>query len=290
MKYNININQYAAVQADLGLDLIDLAIFDFIKDFAHSSKCAKLNTSDGIFFWVSHELIIEELPLLGIKTRQGINKRINNLIDAKLLVRHEGNRATGRTFYTFGENYDRLVFAHSEAAEPSPEPTTEQEFEGVNNRLHGATPVARCKQTFTGGVNNRLHGGVNKRLHYNNNKDDNNNKDNIDIVVCEKERKALFRNSPLAELVTFYKDGRVDETQLRNKFAGIEYNDIDLVYYWQVVSDWSDQKNCKRTEKGWYATIRQFIRSDKADGRLHTLSKSMKIDVQEAINYLNNDY
>ena len=44
MKYNISINQFAAVRNGFAkdLDLIDLAIFDFIKDFANSSKCVKV--------------------------------------------------------------------------------------------------------------------------------------------------------------------------------------------------------------------------------------------------------
>ena len=38
MKYTILINQYAAVKSGLDLDLIDLAIFDFIKDFFNQDR------------------------------------------------------------------------------------------------------------------------------------------------------------------------------------------------------------------------------------------------------------
>ena len=70
MKYNISINQFAAVRNGFAknLDLIDLAIFDFIKDFANSSKCVKVQTQEGTYFWISHKLVMEQMPLLKIKT------------------------------------------------------------------------------------------------------------------------------------------------------------------------------------------------------------------------------
>ena len=85
MKYTILINQYAAVNSGLDLDLIDLAIFDFIKDFANCASCVKMHTPEGIYFWISHKLILEAMPLLNIKTSQGMIKRIDNLIKAGIL-------------------------------------------------------------------------------------------------------------------------------------------------------------------------------------------------------------
>ena len=93
MKYTILINQYAAVNSGLDLDLIDLAIFDFIKDFANCASCVKMHTPEGIYFWISHKLILEAMPLLNIKTSQGMIKRIDNLIKAvrKMLLQEEQN-------------------------------------------------------------------------------------------------------------------------------------------------------------------------------------------------------
>lgn len=111
MKYTILINQYAAVKNGLNLDLIDLAIFDFIKDFANSSSCVKMQTPEGVYFWISHKLVLEAMPLLNIKTNQGLIKRIDNLINAGILRKHPNCDKYRQTLYCFGENYDLLTFA-----------------------------------------------------------------------------------------------------------------------------------------------------------------------------------
>lgn len=54
-----------------------------------------------------------------------------------------------------------------------------------------------------------------------------------------------------------------------------EYADINLVYYYNAVADWSDSANKKRTKRGWVATIRNFIKSDKEKGKLHTISAEL---------------
>jgi len=97
----------------MNLDLIDLAIFDFIKDFANSASCIKMHTPEGVYFWISHQLIIDEMPLLGIKTKQGIIKRIENLIQSEVLKKHPNCDMYSKTLYSFGKGYDLLLFNHN---------------------------------------------------------------------------------------------------------------------------------------------------------------------------------
>jgi len=113
MKYNITINQLAVVNLKLDLDFTDMAIFDFIKDFSLVPSCVKMQTPEGEYFWISHQLIIGELPLLGIKTKQGVIKRVDKLIQAKILVKHPNCSHYGRTLYQFGENFEKLCFVNS---------------------------------------------------------------------------------------------------------------------------------------------------------------------------------
>lgn len=115
MKYTILINQYAAVNSGLDLDLIDLAIFDFIKDFAICASCVKMHTPEGIYFWISHKLILEAMPLLNIKTSQGMIKRIDNLIKAGILQKHPNCELYNKTLYCFGKNYELLTFTEKAA-------------------------------------------------------------------------------------------------------------------------------------------------------------------------------
>jgi len=132
-------------------------------------------------------------------------------------------------------------------------------------------------------------GRATRKMQVNNNSIDNNRND----IIVEKEpqlfvedntraKNTLFRNSALAIQGNDYQP-------FLSRFQGGEYDNIDLVYYYHAVADWSDSKNVKRTERGWMATIRNFIRSDIERGKVHRIS-SMDIQANiDAINYLNND-
>lgn len=107
-------------------------------------------------------------------------------------------------------------------------------------------------------------------------------KDNNIIVpqsetTPSKERKTLFANSCWANFDT-----------LCAKLDSPELSGVDIGYYQQTVSDWSDSKNVKRTERGWLATIRQFMRSDKEKGKLKMIAEaSAGFDIQAGLEYLN---
>lgn len=153
MKYTILINQYAAVNSGLDLDLIDLAIFDFIKDFANCASCVKMHTPEGIYFWISHKLILEAMPLLNIKTSQGMIKRIDNLIKAGILQKHPNCELYNKTLYCFGENYELLTFTEKAA------------------RI--LTGVDTPKQKLMPPINESLGVPINESLGYNSNNIDN---------------------------------------------------------------------------------------------------------------------
>ena len=280
MKYTILINQYAAVNSGLDLDLIDLAIFDFIKDFANCASCVKMHTPEGIYFWISHKLILEAMPLLNIKTSQGMIKRIDNLIKAGILQKHPNCELYNKTLYCFGENYELLTFTEEAA------------------RI--LTGVYTPKQ--------KLMPPLNESLGYNNNIDNTiNNNENIpnNNVVGElfpeeqkveepKEKKTLFRNSDVYKMVKFANGVGVDYSEFESKFATPEFEKVDLAYYFHSVSDWSDQKNMKRTKNGWLATVRNFIRGDAEKEKLHLKPEykapTQRLNVAGAIEYLKDDY
>lgn len=281
MKYTILINQYAAVTNGLNLDLIDLAIFDFIKEFANSQKCVKMQTPEGVYFWVSHKLVLEAMPLLNIKTNQGLIKRINNLIKAGILRKHPNCNSYKQTLYAFGKNYDLLAFANIDL-----QPTTKVDD----------NPQQKLMVTH------------NESLGYYINNTDKTNIDNIDAPQKDfvaptpaeqteesKGKKTLFRNSDIYKLVQFdINDAGVDYSGFEKKFATSEFEKVDLVYYFHAVSDWSDQKNMKRTKNGWLATVRNFIRGDAERNKLKLKPQYQQgkkgVDVNGAKEFLNNDY
>lgn len=100
----------------------------------------------------------------------------------------------------------------------------------------------------------------------------------------KKARVTLFCNSeigkmPIEEYVAYY-EGKKDE-----------YKEIDLVYYRESIDIWSDKSNTKRTNRGWIATLRDFIRRDASGKGVKKKSNfvpvQQKVDQRSAVNYIN---
>lgn len=272
MKYYITINQYAAVANKLELDMLDLAIFDFIKDFSNSANCRHYQLEGEDYIWISHDMIMSALPLLGIKTKQGIINRIDKLVKAEIIEKCPDNSIYNKSLYKFGKNYDLLVNVGLNGLERYP-----------------STKIDTPKPNLRPPLNENL----DNNIIYNNNKKNNilinkniikkeSQEEIFEETKIDKTSKRLYRNSDVFKLAE-----STPEEFIR-KFNGAEYKQIDLLYYHQVVADWSDQKDMKRTNNGWLATIRNFIRSDKERGRLHLLTQQ-SMNVGAAMDYLNND-
>lgn len=83
----------------------------------------------------------------------------------------------------------------------------------------------------------------------------------------------LFENSRYADFQKFDAE-----------FTAPEFADVDIVYYYHAVADWSAQKGKKM--KDWIATARNFIRGDMEKGKLHRLSGAGPALSPDAIRYL----
>lgn len=263
-KYTIHINQLAVLENGFDLDIIDLAIFDEIKDFAHSGECKITIINGEPYYWITPQKIMSDLPLLKIKTRQSVYNRLDKLIKAGILKRDDSGK---NALYAFGKNYVKLIYT--------------------------------CKNNFTQDVNEILHDDVNEILHDNNNYNininynQNNNKekniikkDDTDLFGndTDKSKKHLFAYSTYGRMVN---DDDYTEFLALPEFKKPDYQDIDLVYYYNAVKDWSDTSDTKRTDRGWLATIKQFIRSDIERKTLHKITASVpQISDEELINYL----
>lgn len=115
-----------------------------------------------------------------------------------------------------------------------------------------------------------------------------NEKCNIDISLAEDSNKQIKNiDNKAAEGGLFPADSVVVTRPRRtsepsclfadSRFAGYEafaaeftapeFADVDMVYYYHAVADWSAQKGKKM--KDWIATARNFIRSDMDKGKLH---------------------
>ena len=117
MKYIININQKAIMSLGLDLDIIDMAIFDEVYCYMQSSRRQKLSTPEGEFFLILPRYIIDDMPLLGVKSEAIIRRHLAKLADAGLLVRYSQNQQICRSYYRLGEMVDRLFYEGDEPAQ-----------------------------------------------------------------------------------------------------------------------------------------------------------------------------
>ena len=99
----------------------------------------------------------------------------------------------------------------------------------------------------------------------------------VPVTVTQHRRTAeqaacLFENSRFADYNAFAAE-----------FTAPEFADVDIVYYYHAVKDWSASDGKKK--KDWIATARNFIRGDMEKGKLHRLNKGGALS-PDAIEYL----
>ena len=110
MKYSITINQLAIVQSGFDLDLVDGAIFDMLSAYTNSTSCKKKTSGDAIYFNVPYQKVIEELPICGLKTPDSVYRRFKKLEQNGLIQFHDDNKKNKQVWFSWGHNYDVLVF------------------------------------------------------------------------------------------------------------------------------------------------------------------------------------
>ena len=116
MKYTVVINQYSIMKLGLKLDFNDMAILQCIYDFAVSGYAETTKYNGDVYYWISHNLVLQELPMLGITSKRGIIAKIQKLIDAGLLIKHPACQELGRTYYAFGK-LNKLINSTDEKIE-----------------------------------------------------------------------------------------------------------------------------------------------------------------------------
>ena len=135
---------------------------------------------------------------------------------------------------------------------------------------------------------------------YGSKREPNNITDNINISITDRINADgdLFPSEPINESVKVTRPRRTSEPaaclfensrfydfdKFEAEFKAPEFSNIDIVYYFHAVADWSAQHG--RKMKDWIATARNFIRGDLEKGKLHRKSANGPALSPDAIKYL----
>lgn len=126
-------------QVELKLDVTDLLIINHLADFPNRKKVTKIILDDKIFFWVSYNTIIEELPIIDIK-KQALSDRLAKMVELGILERRiqTYGSSANMTFFRIDDLYERLKYkdwSNSQTQDVSYSTTTpcNSQTQDVNN-------------------------------------------------------------------------------------------------------------------------------------------------------------
>lgn len=88
-----------------------------------------------------------------------------------------------------------------------------------------------------------------------------------------------------SEPACLFADSRYNDFELFEKqFDSPEFANVDIVYYFHAVADWSSRNGKK--QKDWIATARNFMRNDNRDGKLVKVKQAGVVLDPDAVEYL----
>ena len=272
MEYSLLIDQNFACRKDL--TLTEAACMAVVFTFPRwcNSYCI-----DGVtYYWYSEKKVSEDFPLVfGCAKRVQKNLKaladkgyfiLSKLGNKKVIAFTDKCRLYGKLEPENGQDLDRKRSEETENGQDldrkrSEEPENGQDLDRKRSESGPKTVRALYKYTIS---NND----------YNNNKS-NNAKNGFFAFVGDtpqKEEGEKIRGTSEKNKCLFEKSRFFDFELFRECFNTPEFEKVDLVYYYNVVKDWSASKG--RMQKDWIAQTRNIIRADYRRGQIKYTSDS----------------
>jgi hypothetical protein len=258
MEYSLLIDQNFACRKDL--TLTEAACMAVVFTFPRwcNSYCI-----DGVtYYWYSEKKVSEDFPLVfGCAKRVQKNLKaladkgyfiLSKLGNKKVIAFTDKCRLYGKLEPENGQDLDRKRY---EETENGPKVDRKRSESGPK------TVRALYKNTIS---NND----------YNNNKSNNAKNGFFAFVgdIPQKEEGEKIRGTSEKNKCLFEKSRFFDFELFRECFNTPEFEKVDLVYYYNVVKDWSASKG--RMQKDWIAQTRNIIRADYRRGQIKYTSDS----------------
>ena len=258
MEYSLLIDQNFACRKDL--TLTEAACMAVVFTFPRwcNSYCI-----DGVtYYWYSEQKVSEDFPLVfGCAKRVQKNLKaladkgyfiLSKLGNKKVIAFTDKCRLYGKLEPENGQDLDR---------KRSEEPENGQDLDRKRSESGPKTVRALYMNTIS---NND----------YNNNKSNNAKNGFFAFVgdIPQKEEGEKIRRTSEKNKCLFEKSRFFDFELFRECFNTPEFEKVDLVYYYNVVKDWSASKG--RMQKDWIAQTRNIIRADYRRGQIKYTSDS----------------
>ena len=272
MEYSLLIDQNFACRKDL--TLTEAACMAVVFTFPRwcNSYCI-----DGVtYYWYSEKKVSEDFPLVfGCAKRVQKNLKaladkgyfiLSKLGNKKVIAFTDKCRLYGKLEPENGQDLDRKRSEEPENGLKVDRKRSEEPENGLKvdrKRSESGPKTVRALYKYTISNND-----------YNNNKS-NNAKNGFFAFVGDtpqKEEGEKIRGTSEKNKCLFEKSRFFDFELFRECFNTPEFEKVDLVYYYNVVKDWSASKG--RMQKDWIAQTRNIIRADYRRGQIKYTSDS----------------
>ena len=118
MKYNIcGFSQEKLIE--FGLDYADALILQEVKDFYATGRMVVKEIDGKDYFWVKYKMLIESLPVLGLKSRDSIYRRMMKMVKCGVLEHKTIKRNGTYSFFCFGKAMPELLWSGGAESHPT---------------------------------------------------------------------------------------------------------------------------------------------------------------------------
>jgi hypothetical protein len=272
MEYSLLIDQNFACRKDL--TLTEAACMAVVFTFPRwcNSYCI-----DGVtYYWYSEKKVSEDFPLVfGCAKRVQKNLKaladkgyfiLSKLGNKKVIAFTDKCRLYGKLEPENGQDLDRKRSEEPENGLKVDRKRSEETENGLKvDRKRSESGPKTVRALYKNTINNN---------DYNNNKSNNAKNGFFAFVgdIPQKEEGEKIRGTSEKNKCLFEKSRFFDFELFRECFNTPEFEKVDLVYYYNVVKDWSASKG--RMQKDWIAQTRNIIRADYRRGQIKYTSDS----------------
>ena len=286
MEYSLLIDQNFACRKDL--TLTEAACMAVVFTFPRwcNSYCI-----DGVtYYWYSEQKVSEDFPLVfGCAKRVQKNLKaladkgyfiLSKLGNKKVIAFTDKCRLYGKLEPENGQDLDRKRSEEPENGQDldrkrSEEPENGQDLDRKRSEeTENGLKVDRKRSESGPKTVRALYKYTISNNDYNNNKSNNAKNGFFAFVgdIPQKEEGEKIRGTSEKNKCLFEKSRFFDFELFRECFNTPEFEKVDLVYYYNVVKDWSASKG--RMQKDWIAQTRNIIRADYRRGQIKYTSDS----------------